>query len=579
MVYNWDGKEDECFRLYVQEKKSLDEVLQYWEGRGFTPSKQNPAHKNPALIARVQQLWENNVMQKDMLDILHGEGFEISDRELVRLRLKFKWLLRESRTNEYGNLDKPPKKKKQKRSGAKRANVSLIEQLADAILREDESSEEDDSDDQGEPSGPPDQLPTPTPQHSSQPEARSAPEAPHLSPEELRRRQEHIAQLKAESDERWRTRKRRRRTRGWAGLPADAPGEPPRFPSETTLDESKAYLGLSNGEYRHIRDQFQAICEESEVIKKTVAGPEKWGRVKERLIHENEHLSTVFQQDPEARQQSMQMVTPSNVKALSLDVICLDVTKRMRTVGTRMGIPDAKNVLGLNPEESRRIRKALVAKLQAEHFTSRLEIGDDRWNELKQAWIQESERLSQLLAPDPSDPKRAEKTKALEVLARDILKRFRQDSTKKDPSQKKQVNQGIGPGPAPPSVAPHASTSHRKQTGKRPTSTTTQSSIDLPTLSASSDLQIDPSLLLAANDPSVIPQPTTSSHYQPQSHHHPYTVAVAPSYYSNAPLPIFFRLHPHSSASMPNKSVWLGILQSGTVSEIRNLAIREQPGT
>jgi hypothetical protein len=37
MVYNWDDKEPECYRLYVEEKKSLDEVIAYWEVRGFTP--------------------------------------------------------------------------------------------------------------------------------------------------------------------------------------------------------------------------------------------------------------------------------------------------------------------------------------------------------------------------------------------------------------------------------------------------------------------------------------------------------------------------------------------------------------
>jgi hypothetical protein len=37
MVYNWDDKEGECYRLYVEEKKSLDEVIAYWEVRGFTP--------------------------------------------------------------------------------------------------------------------------------------------------------------------------------------------------------------------------------------------------------------------------------------------------------------------------------------------------------------------------------------------------------------------------------------------------------------------------------------------------------------------------------------------------------------
>jgi hypothetical protein len=37
MVYNWDDKEGECYRLYVEEKRSLDELISYWEVRGFTP--------------------------------------------------------------------------------------------------------------------------------------------------------------------------------------------------------------------------------------------------------------------------------------------------------------------------------------------------------------------------------------------------------------------------------------------------------------------------------------------------------------------------------------------------------------
>lgn len=37
MVYNWDGKEAECYRLYVEERRSLDEVVEYWAQEGFTP--------------------------------------------------------------------------------------------------------------------------------------------------------------------------------------------------------------------------------------------------------------------------------------------------------------------------------------------------------------------------------------------------------------------------------------------------------------------------------------------------------------------------------------------------------------
>lgn len=37
MVYQWDDKEAVCYRLYVEERQSLDEVISYWEIRGFTP--------------------------------------------------------------------------------------------------------------------------------------------------------------------------------------------------------------------------------------------------------------------------------------------------------------------------------------------------------------------------------------------------------------------------------------------------------------------------------------------------------------------------------------------------------------
>ncbi|KAF2476108.1 uncharacterized protein BDR25DRAFT_331670 [Lindgomyces ingoldianus] len=589
MVYDWGDKEAECFRLYVQEKKSLDEVLQYWQQKGFTPSKrafqtqfkrwgfpskQNPAHKNPALIARVKQLWENNIMQKDMLEILQSEGFQINDRELVRVRLKFKWLLRESRATEHNHVHGPMENapKKERRKVVSCGGDGFINELDNAILQKEDSSEEYSEEDLKVVES---TTPSRTPPLQTHCGPEIEPEPAPLDPEELRRRQERLVQLQAESDERWRTRKRRRRTRGWAGLPADAPGEPPRFPSETTIDESKAYLSLSNKEYRQIREQFQVICEEHGVLKKTLAGPEKWGYIKDQLIRKNEHLSSVFQQDPEARQQNVQMSMPSNVKALSLDVICLDVTKRMRVLDNRMRIPEAKNALGLNPEETRQVRKTLVAKLKADHFTSRLEAGDERWNELKQTWIQESDLLSTLLAASAADPKHAEKTKAVDVLARDVMKRFRQENTKKDPSRKAEVNQGPGPGPAPASVV-RVSNSLLGNRGRTPRSSAKPTNNDLLPIPTSSDLQIDPSLLLAANDPSVNPHSSSDS-LQPQAHHNPYVLAS--QFYSGVPLPIYFRLHPHSSTTVPNKTVWLGILQGGTVAEIRNLATREHPGT
>jgi hypothetical protein len=46
MVYSWDGKEAVCYQLYVEERRSLDEVMSYFEIRGFTPRYASAARKS-----------------------------------------------------------------------------------------------------------------------------------------------------------------------------------------------------------------------------------------------------------------------------------------------------------------------------------------------------------------------------------------------------------------------------------------------------------------------------------------------------------------------------------------------------
>ncbi|KAF2868616.1 hypothetical protein BDV95DRAFT_500026 [Massariosphaeria phaeospora] len=608
MVYNWEGKEAECYRLYVEERKSLDEVIEHWGQRGFTPSKrafqtqfkrwdfprkQNPAHKNPALVARVKELWENNVTQRDMVEMLMTEGFEINDRELMRLRLRFNWLLRESRGRGVKRKDpgtvtkqRPQKKKKQK---VVRGN-GIIDQLANAILQDSSSSEESEHTDEEHTHHGEDERP---PAVSVEAESQAHAQLEALDPAEVHRRQLRQEQLQQESAEKWRTRKRRRRTRGWAGLPADAPGEPPRFPSETTLDESKAYLHLDNQSYREVREQFRLICNEHAVTKKTIAGPEKWGRIIAQLIRDNAHLSSVFQEDAQALQDADTMWRARNYKALSLDVICLDVTKRMRTLDTRMSLAEAKNTLGLNPQETRQARSQFHVILKADHFTNKFAAGEEHWNALKRAWIEGSELLTRVLVGGDADPRYAQKVKAVEVLARDVMKRLRSETLPKDPDGKKQAHQGPGPGPAPPSMTPHASKTRLRghELVKTSSSAATDMSLSsaVPASSAPMDLQIDPSLLLAASDASVLPH-HHSTHLlaaqpsRPQTHPHhpsPYATTNMPTP-PPPPLPIYFRLHPLSltpqSQSQPHPPVWLRILQTRSMSELRRLATSEHRG-
>ncbi|KAJ4322650.1 hypothetical protein N0V94_002303 [Neodidymelliopsis sp. IMI 364377] len=584
MVYSWDDKEAECYRLYVEDKRSLDEVISYWETRGFTPSKrafqtqfkrwdfpskQNPAHKNTALVARLQQLWEQNYTQRDMVDTLQHEGFQISDRELIRLRLRLKLLLRESvprpkrkHASEDDESRKSTKKKKKKKKKPKIVpGKGLINQLGNAILAEssetEASSEEEDTNHIDAPTTgePAEALP------AIQPEL----EPSLLDTEETLRRQLRQEQLQRESDEKWRTRKRRRRTRGWAGLPADTPGEPPRFPSETTIDEAKAYLGLDNSMYRRLRERFQEICEAESVVKKTVAGPEKWAHIVQRLIQEDAHLNSVFQQEPDVLQNNDALFRPKGQRALSIDVICMDVTKRLRVIETRMTLAEAKNILGLNPEQTRHIRAAYVEKLKAAQFANKHEAGEEHWGQLKTAWINESELLTRALAQGEADPSYARKLRAVEVLARDVMKRHQQDRLAKDPSKKKQVHQGPGPGPAPPVVAPQSERPRQSVSVDYSTSTQT-SNANPPALSPSTDLQIDPSLLLAASDAAI--HPSLAQNYYP----------AATSQHSQ-PMPIYFRLHQLSTTPFPSKTVWLSILHTHSVSEISNLVVREHPGT
>lgn len=532
------------------------------------------------------------------MDTLQSEGYQINDRELIRLRLRLKLLLRESvprprrRQAGEGVTQKKPNKKKKKAETL--PGKGLINQLGNAILAESSEGSSESSDEEATYIAISNENAEDV--RSAQPE----PESPSLDPEESLRRQLRQEQLQRDSDEKWRTRKRRRRTRGWAGLPADTPGEPPRFPSETTIDEAKAYLCLDNSMYRRLRERFQGICEDEGVIKKTAAGPEKWTQLVQRLIQEDAHLVSVFQQESEVfKQNNDALFRPKGQRALSIDVICMDVTKRLRTMETRMTLADAKNALGLNPEQTRQVRAAYIAKLKTAHFTNKHEAGEEQWAQLKTTWVNESEYLKRALAQGEADPGYARKLRAVEVIARDVMKRQQQEKLSKDPSKKKQIHQGPGPGPAPPVVAPQPERRRQSAVSEHNAAMYTGQPSHLAQ-SPSSDLQIDPSLLLAASDAAILPslayhQPEHPYHTQPEhtqsvhsqippphhapNHHYSHNYYPAASSQHSQPMPIYFRLHHLSATPFPSKTVWLSILHSQTVNEISNLVMREHPGT
>lgn len=302
--------------------------------------------------------------------------------------------------------------------------------------------------------------------------------------EQPTKRKERLDELQKASDERWDSKKRRRRSRGWAGLPADPPG-PPRFPSETTLESSKACLDLNNSLYLEIRASFQTICQEQKISKKTSSGPERWQNAKTQLIQRYPQLDQAFQQAEPSRLDQMR---------LSLDVICMDVTKRLRTMEHQMTLAEAKNMLNINPEEGRRMRQALIEILTAHNFINKHE--SNNWEQLKQLWITQS-GLGPRISP-PGSSNRDQSLRAVQVICRDIMKRWRDA----------QVGQGKG-----------RSVKHREETQSsdgqqvttRPLATAQRTPCrqqpHVPVeeqseseLAGNYDFQIDPSLLMATKE-------------------------------------------------------------------------------
>ena len=453
---------------FAPSKRAFQTQFKRWD----FPSKQNPAHRNVDLVTRVRELWEQNYSQRDMVKTLNEEGFQIKERELMRVRAKNRWLLR------IPNGQK-----------ATPEEDAFQQELLDAAYGMTEEH-----------------VPLAPKDTEALAVSPSAPVAGEVPEEIVRKRKERHEKMKAESDERWASKKRRRRTRDYAGIPADPPG-PPRFPSETTLGESMEFLSLDGELYKQVRADFQAICEDMRIIKKTLAGTDKWALAKSRLIQENNHLNVVFA-DPQSR----------SSKDLALDVICTDVTKRMRTVETRMTIVDAKNALGVNPEQSRQIRNSFYLILQNDHFTSKLETGPEHWNELKEQWIASTPLLQNLMSADQDVVLLANKRKALEVLCRDVMKRLR-DAQKRDDSKDVMTPKPTIPKTTPPSrpktiAEPILSPAPAPTTASMPAQPITNN-FEL------SDLQIDPSLLQTTDFESAPQEPIVvyiKPHHQSQVH-------------------------------------------------------------
>ena len=176
-----------------------------------------------------------------------------------------------------------------------------------------------------------------------------------------------------------------------------------------------------------VRAAFQSICEHHSIAKKTLAGPELWEVAKTQLIRGHPWLEQAFRLAVEPQAEQMR---------LSLDVICMDVTKRMRIVEHQMTLADAKNMLNINPEEGRQVRQALIGILTVHNFINKHE--SSNWDELKQTWLVQS-GLDQRIPPVGSSD-REKCLRAVQIICRDIMKRWRDAQVAKSKVNKNKNN-------------------------------------------------------------------------------------------------------------------------------------------
>ncbi|EMC98573.1 hypothetical protein BAUCODRAFT_21966 [Baudoinia panamericana UAMH 10762] len=516
--YDWDDKKDICYKLYVEGKKTPRDIVKYFANHFSVPESELPsarlfrrqfhdvwqfpprrrtlsADDEAVIVERIRQLWEQNESAVRIGQILDEEGYELGDNEFTKLRRRHGFI-RRGISGSYDVTTKPSKRWKRK---------------ADEV--EDQA-----------------QMDTDAVNAATSAEflmAMQQQPPPGLTPDQLAQRQAHLAQrltdLHRESEAKLATRKRRRRIRGFGFLPADEAGMAPRYDSETTIDECKAFLHLSNEMYVTIRDDYEAICQDMGIErKKTTMESGLWQASKDRLVRENVHLSAI-----------MHPLQPNlDRKAVAIDVICSDVTKRMRDNKKKMSIADANNALGLNPLASKKLRKAFYDILEHDHYTTRMACGEEHWNELQQAWHNSSPVLQSVITE--GDPY---KLRCVYMLCRDATKRYNDDGVRRDPSRK-QYQQGTGPGPGALRVGGKGKKAAATATEKpRKNKATVKNGLSGPSFG----MAVDPAL----TNP-YLPEPQ--------------------------PIPAYFRLSPQSSLIGNHPRMWLGKLATRTLASLHEAA-------
>ncbi|KAK4059451.1 hypothetical protein Trihar35433_10912 [Trichoderma harzianum] len=200
-----------------------------------------------------------------------------------------------------------------------------------------------------------------------------------------------------------------------------------RRKSEMTLTAAKRMLGIDDEQIARLRITFTAICNRRGIRSKSHT-TEKWDEAIWDLLHEHPDLYPRVGTSPESVERNMK----------ALHIICRNFAKTER-LGPKMTQTDAKNALGLNPEEAREAREIMNRLLKTGGFADKLAMTPtiDEWESLMDRWGAQYEKIGRALAlielgKDPDEKKQ----KALFVLSRDVLKRLRDDRPSRQAKRK-----------------------------------------------------------------------------------------------------------------------------------------------
>ncbi|KJZ77363.1 hypothetical protein HIM_03087 [Hirsutella minnesotensis 3608] len=567
-MYDWSPYQEICHRLYVDEGKSTEEIMGYLKKtHNFAPSKrtvhtqfkkwgllvkQQPTYNHNDLVSRIKELWDQNLNQSQMLKVLKNEdGFDIKSRDITRIRVRNGWQLRAAGGD------------RREASEQDEREASLLEATSDAAPAENGARERSDS-------------PESIVEDAQKPPSK-------------------------------RSQRSMRRGNGTGPVGAEV-----RYPSEMTMEEGRRILGLDLAAYRDVSGTFQRICRDEGVVKKTLAGPEKWETVKSRLV-----------------QTLPQLHAANTVEGgkLALEVMCSYITKCMRVRGKRMTLSQAKNVLGVNPDESREMRIEFHRIAAERSITFMSDATPRQWREMKRLWARRSALVRKIMQELGPNPDSHVKGRALDLVARDVIKRIRGDiklQEKRDSQrstsatgrarvvEQKLANAGddsqTEEDPANDEsddlageTFDTASQTHTSQVIFSPENRSMTSSLGAPIrpspmgLSNSrANLHMAPRALGSSMpmnmqmdsrmDASLLLGPHASAAYMDGAYaQQPFagtasTTGVFPTLGAvSTACAVYFRLHP-SSTFPANATLWIATLSSHSVQELRNTATERYPG-